>query len=159
MANIWDALALLLLLKSTLIWLTNQTTNAAVPLYSTLDQTKMEWFRSTRYSQNKMAQFLETEWNHSISVGSLTKRTVILSSHSITRRIALLFTREGPLEISPRKTGTFSDGNPKDQIGMKTVENDRKTAKLFFFSYFLVGTKTKTNGRNTRSELSVIRKR
>jgi hypothetical protein len=40
---------------------------------------------------------------------------------------------------------------------MKTVENDRKIAKLFLFSYFLVG--TKTNGRNTGSELSVIRKR
>lgn len=39
----------------------------------------------------------------------------VLSSHPITRRIALPFTREGPLEISPRKTGTFSDGNPKDQ--------------------------------------------
>jgi hypothetical protein len=46
-------------------------------------------------------------------------------------------------------------------LGMKTVENDRKTAKLFLFSYFLAGTKTKTkiNGRNTESELSVIRKR
>jgi hypothetical protein len=46
-------------------------------------------------------------------------------------------------------------------LGMKTVENDRKTVKLFLFSYFLVGTKTKTktNGRNTVSELSVIQKR
>ena len=47
------------------------------------------------------------------------------------------------------------------QVGMKTVETIEKTAKLFLFSYFLVGTKTKTktNGRNTVSELSVIRKR
>jgi hypothetical protein len=43
-------------------------------------------------------------------------------------------------------------------VGMKTIE---KTTKLFLFSYFLVGTKTKTktNGRNTGSELLVIRKR
>jgi hypothetical protein len=41
---------------------------------------------------------------------------------------------------------------------LKTIE---KTAKLFLFSYFLAGTKTKTkiDGRNTGSELSVIRKR
>jgi hypothetical protein len=46
-------------------------------------------------------------------------------------------------------------------LQMDRDENDRKTAKLFLFSYFLVGTKTKTktNGRNTGSEVSVIRKR
>jgi hypothetical protein len=53
----------------------------------------------------------------------------------------------------------FAPPSATTQLGMKTVENDRKTAKLFLFSYFLVGTKTKTNGRNTRSELSVIWKR
>jgi hypothetical protein len=44
---------------------------------------------------------------------------------------------------------------------MKTVENDKKTAKLFLFLYFLVETKTetKTNGQNTESKLSVTRKR
>jgi hypothetical protein len=44
------------------------------------------------------------------------------------------------------------------QIGMKMVETIEKTAKLFLFSYFLVGTKTKTktNGRNMGLELSVI---
>jgi hypothetical protein len=43
----------------------------------------------------------------------------------------------------------------RDENGRK---RSKKISKLVLFSYFLVGTKTKINGQNTGSELSVIRK-
>jgi hypothetical protein len=51
---------------------------------------------------------------------------------------------------------------PRDRSIACGYEKYRKIAKLVLFSYFFNGTKKrkrKTNGRNTRSELSIIQKR
>jgi hypothetical protein len=57
-----------------------------------------------------------------------------------------------------RVSGTQRGGGSSISRDLNGQKNDR-TTKLFLFSYFFIGTKTKTNGRNTSLELSVIQKR
>jgi hypothetical protein len=77
-----DASALLPLLPSTLIWLSNQTENGVTQLYSTLEQNKI-WSVSVLFAKRGIKRLYskKLEWSRSILVDSLTKRT--LRYHSL----------------------------------------------------------------------------
>jgi hypothetical protein len=114
-ANIWDALAppkrpdasaltdasaLIPLLHSTVIWLSNQTINGAAPLYSTLQPNK-KWNGSVLLAKHrmKMTQFLETKME------PLHRSWIPNQTHRYLRQQALGHHAQVYLSISPHPIG------------------------------------------------------
>jgi hypothetical protein len=125
-----DASALLPLLSSTLIWLSNQTENEMTPIYYTLQPNK-KWSNSVLFAKRRIEQLYskKLEWSCSILVDSPTKQTITSyaceSTHKrpSTQRVQRARNRHGLRECLWSWITGATDCNPVKHFRSQTGEH------------------------------------